>query len=98
MKELQNIYDLLEIYVNHFLPSMKCVEKIRYNIHHSSRKYDIPKTPCQRLMEHPKISAEVKQKMFSFHQKLNPKILHDEILKRRRILFKNAKFTRNDIL
>jgi len=98
VEELQNIYDLLEIYVNHFLPSMKCIQKIRYNIHHSSRKYDTPKTPYQRLMEHPKILAKVKQKMFSFHQTLNPKTLHDEILKRRKILFRNAKFIRNDIL
>jgi hypothetical protein len=77
---------------------MKCIQKIRYNIHHSSRKYDLPKTPYQRLMEHPKIPTAVKEKMFSFHQTLNPKVLHDEILKRRKILFKNAKFTRSDIL
>lgn len=98
VKELQDLYDVLEIYINHFLPSMKCVEKIRYNIHHSSRKYDNAKTPYQRLLEHPKISKEAREKMFFFHQKLNPKILHDEILKRRKILFKNARFTRNDIL
>jgi hypothetical protein len=97
-KELQDLYEVLEVYINHFLPSMKCVEKIRYNIHHSSRKYDRAKTPYRRLMEHSKISAEVKKKMFTLHQKLNPKTLHDEILKRRKILFKNAKFTRDDIL
>jgi hypothetical protein len=98
MQELQNLYDMLEIYINHFLPSMKCIQKIRYNMHHSSRKYDKAKTPYQRLLEHPKISKEIKEKVFTFHQTLNPKVLHDEILKRRKILFKNAKFTRNDIL
>lgn len=88
----------LEIYINHFLPSMKCIEKIRYNITHSSRKYDIPKTPYQRFMEHPKISNEAKVKMKIFHEKLNPKTLHDQILKARKELFRNAKFTRSDIL
>lgn len=95
--ELQDLYDVLEIFINHFLPSMKCVKKIRHNMRHSSRKYDKAKTPYQRLMNHPKISKQIKDKMFKFHQTLNPKILHDEILKRRGILFKDAKFTRNDI-
>jgi hypothetical protein len=98
VEELQNLYDVLEIYINHFLPSVKCIEKIRYNIHHSSRKYDQAKTPYQRFMEHPKILKESKEKMKEFHKTLNPKVLHDEILKRRKILFKNAKFTKSDIL
>jgi hypothetical protein len=88
----------LEIYINHFLPSMKCIEKVRHNISHSSRKYDIPKTPYQRFMEHPKISKEDKEKLQVFHETLNPKTLHDQILKTRRELFRGAKFTRNDTI
>lgn len=85
----------LEIYINHFLPSMKCVEKIRYNITHSSRKYDTPRTPFVRFMEHPKIPQEAKTKMKALHKTLNPKILHDKILELRKRLFKDAKFTKN---
>lgn len=85
----------LEIYINHFQPSMKCVEKIRFNISHSSRKYDKPKTPYQRFMEHEKIPAEAKKKMKAFHKTLNPKLLHDKILELRKELFKEAKFTKN---
>lgn len=98
LEKLRSVCRSLEIYINHFLPSMKCVEKIRYNITHSSRKYDIPKTPYQRFMEHPKISDEAKAKMRVFHETLNPKTLHDEILRKRKELFRGAKFTRSDMI
>jgi len=92
---LKEMYKYTELYINHFLPSMKCIEKIRYNISHSSRKYDKPKTPYQRFMEHPKIPSEAKKKMESLHETFNPKILHDKILELRKKLFKGAKFTKN---
>ncbi len=92
---LKEMYKILEIYINHFLPSMMCIKKIRYNISHSSRKYDLAKTPYQRFMEHKKISRESKEQMRRFHQTLNPKVLHDELLKLRKLLFKGAKFTKN---
>jgi hypothetical protein len=94
---LKELYKVLEIYINHFLPSMKCVKKIRYNISHSSRKYDEAKTPYQRFLEHPHIDPKAKEKLKAFHQKLNPKILHDQLLKIRKRLFAGAKFTRSDV-
>lgn len=95
---LKEVYRVLEIYVNHFLPSMKCIEKIRYNISHSSRKYDEAKTSYQRFMEHPEIDSNAKKKMEALHDTLNPKTLHDQLLKLRKKLFAGAKFTRSDIL
>jgi hypothetical protein len=97
LRELKELLSVVEIYVNHFLPSMKCVEKVRKNVAHSSRKYDVPKTPYQRFMEHPKIAKQAQQKMKKFHGTLNPKTLHDEILRLRKQLFRNAKFTRSDV-
>ena len=97
LRELKDLFRFSEIYINHFLPSMKCVEKIQRNISHSSRKYDTPKTPYQRFMEHPKMTLEAKRKLEAFHDTLNPKVLHDEILRLRKKLFKNAKFTRSDV-
>jgi len=94
---LREMYKVLEIYINHFIPSMKCVEKIRYNITHSSRKYDTAKTPYQRFMEHPDIDLNSKKKMEIFHKTLNPKVLHDQLLKFRKKLFTGAKFTRSDV-
>ena len=94
---LRELYKVLEIYINHFLPSMKCVKKIRYNITHSSRKYDEAKTPYRRFMEHPDIDSKAKEKMKAFHQTLNPKVLHNQLLKLRKKLFAGAKFTRSDV-
>lgn len=94
---LNEMYRVLEIYINHFLPSMKCVEKIRYNITHSSRKYDQPKTPYRRFMEHSDIPENAKKKLQALHQTLNPKILHDEMLRLRKKLFNGAKFTKNTV-
>src|SRR3990167_6297506 len=79
------------------LISMKCVEKIRYNITHSSRKYDKPKTPYRRFMEHSDIPEYAKKKLQTFHETLNPKLLHDKIIRLRKKLFSGAKFTKNTI-
>ena len=98
LAKLQAVCRPLEVYINHFLPSMKCVAKIRYNINHSSRKYDVPKTPYQRFMEHPKMPVEAKDKLKALHETLNPKTLHDEILKARTELFRGAKFTKSDMI
>ena len=97
LQELKDLIRVLEVFINHFLPSMKCVEKIRRNISHSSRTYDVPQTPYQRFMAHSKIPSEATEKLQAFHETLNPKVLHDEILRLRKILFKNAKFTRSDV-
>jgi len=81
----------LEIYINHFLPSMRVTEKTRTGSRYQ-KKHDQAKTPYQRVMEHSEISLEVKQKLQKIHQTLNPKILHDEIIRLRKLLFKGAKF------
>jgi hypothetical protein len=94
---LNELYAVLEVYINHFTPSMKCVEKVRRNVSHSSRKYDVPQTPYQRFMAHPDIPHEAKDALRSYHETLNPKILHDEILELRKRLFAGAKFTRSDV-
>lgn len=94
---LKTLYVTLEVYINHFQSSMKCVKKIRENISRTSRKYDGAQTPYQRFMAHKKIPKEVKKRMRVFHDSLNPKTLHDEIQRLQKLLFKNARFTRNDI-
>ena len=49
-------------------------------------------------MEHLEIDSKAKEKMKAFHDTLNPKTLHDELLRLRKKLFAGAKFTRSDIL
>ncbi len=94
---LKELYATLEIYINHFQSSMKCIEKIRENISRTSRKYDEAQTPFQRFMAHSKIPKEAKNKMKEFHDSLDPKTLPDESQRLQKLLFKNARFTRNDI-
>jgi hypothetical protein len=56
---LNEIYSALRLYTNFFQPVMKLTEKIRTGSH-LTRHYDFPKTPYQRLLEHPKLTEEVK--------------------------------------
>jgi hypothetical protein len=43
------------LYQNHFIPTMKCVKKVKINSKYQ-RKFDTPKTPYQRLLDCPDIS------------------------------------------
>jgi hypothetical protein len=95
--QLKELLTLVEVYVNHFCPTQQCIEKIRHNVSHTSRKYDTPQTPYQRFMVHKKIRQEAKEKLRAFHKTLNPKVLHDAIQNARRALFKHATFTRTDV-
>jgi hypothetical protein len=71
--ELMNkFYDRLELYINHFIPSRKCVEKIRVGSKYK-RKYDKGKTPYQRVIEREDVEWAVKSKLTEKHQTLNPR-------------------------
>lgn len=69
------------LYHNFFLPSVKLIQKKRIasNI---IKRYDIPKTPYQRVMESPYVADSVKQSLqISFNQ-LNPFKLRKAIEKK----------------
>jgi len=73
--ELNIINDLYEnelrLYKNFFQPVMKLKEKVREGgrVH---RKYDVAKTPYQRLMESDQISPEAKEQLRAIYLSLNP--------------------------
>lgn len=75
---MNEMYDKLELYLNHFVPSRKCIEKVRVGSRYK-RKYDRAKTPYQRVLEHPEIKESVKQKLKKEHKTLNPLILKREV-------------------
>ena len=75
---MNKMYDKLELYLNHFVPSRKCIEKIRVGSRYK-RKYDKAKTPFQRVLEHSEISENVKKQLEKEHKKLNPLILKKEV-------------------
>lgn len=72
------------LYQNHFIPTMKCVKKVKINSKYQ-RKFDTPKTPYQRVLDCPDISNEKKSVLKKEHEILNPfklKRIIDRKLKR----------------
>ena len=64
----KNEFSLLR---NHFYPNLKLQEKLRINSHYR-RKYDLPKTPYQRVIEHPSVNSKTKEKLKKLHMSLDP--------------------------
>lgn len=56
--DLNEILTLHSCWSNLFRPCMKLVSKIKVG-HHYQKKYDRPRTPAQRVMEHPGLPVEV---------------------------------------
>lgn len=71
---LNELYDVLENYINFFVPSMKCVKKARVRSK-TIRIYDVAQTAYQRVLAHPDISREIKEVLRQKYATLNPKIL-----------------------
>jgi len=88
---LQDLYDNeLRFYKNFFQPVIKLISKERIGgkIH---RKYDIAKTPYQRLMESNQISRKIKQKLEKLYLSLNPVQLKKAIDEKIKNIRKTAK-------
>ena len=71
---MNELYIVLEDYINFFLPSVKCISKERIGSRYI-RKYDKAQTAYQRVLAHLKISNETKEKLKTKYATLNPKIL-----------------------
>jgi hypothetical protein len=63
---------------NHFTPVMKLIEKIRVGSK-VTKKYDTPKTPCDRILECKKVRASIKKQLREERSKLDPLELADLI-------------------
>lgn len=75
---LNRIYQLLSDYLNFFIPTFKLVRKEHIGSK-VKRIYDKPKTPYQRVLEHPNIDEDIKEKLRSKYPTLNPAALLREI-------------------
>jgi len=71
---MNEFYRVLGLYLNHFIPSRKCIEKVRIGSKYR-RVYDKAQTPYQRVLALKEIPEEVKEKLRKEHEKLNPLIL-----------------------
>lgn len=75
---LNRIYQLLSDYLNFFIPTLKLIRKEHIGSK-TKRVYDKPKTPYQRVLEHPGIDTEIKLTLKEKHITLNPAALLREI-------------------
>lgn len=84
---LNELYDVLEDYINFFIPSMKCVKKERVRSR-TIRRYDEAQTAYERVLAHPDIQNEVKERLRQKYATLNPKILKQKCDRIKEKLFK----------
>jgi len=68
---LAHLYQNVRLYVNYFQPSFKLLGKVRHGAK-VTRSYDLPATPCERLLRHPAVDGETKEKLQSQRRRLDP--------------------------
>jgi hypothetical protein len=89
LEVLKELSQLLSLYVNFFQPSVKLKEK-RRNGGKVWRIYDEPKTPFERVVEHPGVPEMVKEELQRKYEELNPANLRRKILRLQEKLFRLA--------
>jgi hypothetical protein len=75
---LESIYDDLRLYINFFQPSFKLIAKERIG-NQTRKRYDIAKTPYQRVLERKDISLQAKVRLMNLYLQLNPAELRRRI-------------------
>ena len=78
VKEMNAFYDNLELYVNHFLPTRKCIEKVRVGAKYR-RRYDKARAPYQRVLDAEDVDEGLKEKLKKIHERLNPMDLMERV-------------------
>jgi len=68
--QLNALYTVYRLYVNHFLPVQKLVTKVREG-NKVKKIYDDPKTPYRRVLDSPQVSPKDKRKLRAIHAKLD---------------------------
>jgi hypothetical protein len=76
---INQYYETLDLYLNHFQAVRRTLEKERIGAKYHRVYEKRAKTPYERLMEHPKINDEIKQKVKLKHESLNPLLLKEKL-------------------
>jgi hypothetical protein len=87
VEPLNDYYDILFPYLMHFVAVKRMLGKERVGSKYRRVYEKIAKTPYQRILEHPDVSKEDKDKLQREHQKLNPLLLKREMEKRLRKVY-----------
>lgn len=75
LRLLNEIYGVLRLYKNFFLPTIKLASKTRVD-GRIKRTYDAPRTPYERVMGSRQIDRKTKQELRRIYETLNPADLH----------------------
>jgi hypothetical protein len=84
---LNDVYAVLCPYLNHFVASRRVIEKFEVNGKWKKKYEPVAKTPYQRVLENEHITNEVKEKLKTEHEKLNPLLMKKEIDRLKKILY-----------
>lgn len=76
---LNDLYDVLTPYLNHFIASKRIVSKERVGARWKVTREKIAKTPYQRVLERNDVSEDVKSKLRLEHARLNPATMKKEV-------------------
>jgi len=76
---INELYEVLEHYLNHFQTVRRTVEKKRVGAKYLRKYEKVAKTPYQRMLEHPDVPGQVKKQLHQKHEQLNPLRLKQEI-------------------
>lgn len=75
---LNEVYTQLDAYANLFLPMRKVIFKERKGAK-VKKRYDIARTPLQRLIEKDVLNDDMKSNLLKQYQSLNPLVLHRQL-------------------
>lgn len=89
LEVLKELSEVLSLYTNFFQPSVKLIEKRRIGSK-VKRIYEEPKTPYERVLEHPAIPEKTKEELRRKYEELNPAELRRKILRLQKKLFELA--------
>ena len=88
---LNDVYAVLNPYLNHFVASRRIIEKYEVNGKWKKKSEKVAKTPYQRVLENEYIPNESKEKLKAEHEKLNPLVMKKEIDRLKKILYEIQK-------
>ena len=60
---LNELYRLLEDYLNFFIPSVMCIGKVKQPQRRTKRIYDAPQTAYERVLARPDVNSEIKERL-----------------------------------
>ena len=89
LSRVQKFYGKICLYHNHFIPQRLCIGTKTLPNGKQIKVYEKKGiTPYNRLLANDKVKTEVKEKLRIEHEKLNPKFLHQELMKERCVILK----------